>query len=122
MFRSEYVHPNTTAGYYVRRASGWSRVPAEVSTKIFEWNTDAGMHNMDGPLTGHIYNRHDDAMSIHGERFVYEVRMRWTSPTVDFAKIHFADGSWGEVRNSARPRDEGLWHAETGRYAKLTEE
>ncbi len=113
--------PNTNAaGHYVRRASGWSRVPAEVTTKIFGWNADAGMHNIDGPLKGYMYN-HKQVL-INGERFVYEVRMCWGKPTVDFAKIHFPDGSWGEFRNSARPRDAGLWHAEAGLFSRFIKE
>lgn len=103
--------PNA-AGHYVRRANGWNRVPAEVTTKIFEWNTDAGRYSKDGPLKGNMYTQ--DAVLIDGERFVYEVRMCWGKPDVHFAAIHFSDGSYGEVRNTARPRDEGIWHATTG--------
>ena len=113
-------NPNA-AGHYVRRANGWNRVPAEVTTKIFEWNKDAALYNKDGPLKGYMYNKRAEVL-IEGERFVYEVRMCWGTPEVHFAKIHFTDGSWGEVRNTARPRDEGFWHAEAGLFSRFAEE
>ena len=120
MFTQSMYTP-IAAGHYVRRANGWNRVPAEVTTKIFEWNTDAALYNKDGPLKGYMYNKRAEVL-IEGERFVYEVRMCWGTPEVHFAKIHFTDGSWGEVRNTARPRDEGFWHAEAGLFSRFAEE
>ena len=104
------------AGHFVRHAKGWSRVPAEVSDKLHEWNADAALGSCDGPLRGHMYNQTDE-VRIHGERFIYEVRMCWGgAKKVHMAKLHYPDGSWAEVRNTARPRDGGSWCAVDGRF------
>ena len=108
--------PTPNAGHYVRHAGGWSRVPTEVSEKLLAWNADAALYSMDGPLKGYMYNQQDE-VRIEGERFIYEVRMCWGVAKVHMAKLHYPNGSWAEVRNSARPRDDGLWCAMDGRFS-----
>ena len=97
-----------TAGHYVRQASGWERVPAEISAKIHVYNTDAFQDREYGPMVGNLYS--EPEYTLFGQCFSYEVRVTYEG-TVHFATITFDSGERAEVRNSARPRAEGQWYA-----------